>query len=105
MFKTSSRLLLARLPSVSDAAGGNFGEPVHLIQIVGARPQDEFIDSHVGLTLDRLLHRGIRSRQGTQAPGRKVGIVAVVRIDIAVRMIPSVRTERIIARAHPTRLS
>ena len=49
--------------------------------------------------------RGIRSRQGTQAPRRKVGIVAVVRVDIAARMIPSVGAERIIGRAHPTRFS
>jgi hypothetical protein len=45
-------------------AGGDFGEPVHLIQFVGAWAQNEFIDSHVGLTLDRFFHRGIRSRQG-----------------------------------------
>ena len=77
-------------------AGRNFSEPVHLIQIVGARPQDEFIDSHVGLTLDRLFHRRARGGQSGQAPRRKIGIVAVVGVDVAVRVIPSVRTERII---------
>ncbi len=40
-------------------AGGDFGEPVHLFQLIGAWPQNEFIDSHVGLPLDRLFHCGI----------------------------------------------
>jgi hypothetical protein len=40
-------------------AGGDFGEPIHLFQLICAWPQNEFIDSHVGLTLDRLFHCGI----------------------------------------------
>ena len=40
-------------------AGGDLGEPVHLIELVGAGPQNEFIDAHVSLTLDRFFHGGI----------------------------------------------
>lgn len=78
------------------AACCNFSELVELIQIVGARPQDEFIDSHVGLTLDRLLHRRARGGQGGQAPRRKIRIVAVVGVDVAARVIGKPMAMRII---------
>ena len=45
---------IRRLPYL----GGDFGKAVHLVQIFGARAQDEFINAHVGLALDRVLDSG-----------------------------------------------
>jgi len=67
-------------PSPSDGAGGDFREPVQLIEIVGAGPENEFINAHIALVFDRLFHRRARSRQRTKAPRRKIGIVSVVRV-------------------------
>src|SRR3990170_4942332 len=91
--------------SPSDIAGGDFREPVHLVEIVGARPENEFINAHIALTLDRLFHRRARSRQRTEAPRRKIGIVSVVRVDIAARVLGGVLAERLITPSDPTRLS
>jgi hypothetical protein len=71
-------LVLFYEDSASDGAGSDFRVPIHLVQIVGARPENEFNNAHVALTLQRLFHRRTRSRHGTQASRRKIGIVSVL---------------------------
>src|SRR3972149_9517152 len=81
--ESTAGLSASTTPSSSDGAGGDFREPVHLVEIVGAWAENEFINAHIALALDRLFHRRARSRQRTEAPRRKIGIVSVVPVDIA----------------------
>lgn len=55
--ESTPSLSASTTPSPSDGAGGDFREPVHLVEIVGARPENEFINAHIALALDRLFHR------------------------------------------------